>query len=104
MEPGMPPIGENAALRDSLALDRTELANERTLLAYLRTAFGFWVTGAVLIRFQPSDTPPALGIAMIAGGVVFLTIGLVRFRRINRKLQHARLKLLGTWASADSFR
>ena len=30
---------ENLILRDHLALDRTRLANERTLLAYIRTAF-----------------------------------------------------------------
>ena len=32
-------------VRDWLAWQRTELANERTLLSYLRTALGFFIVG-----------------------------------------------------------
>ena len=104
MEPDVPPPGENAALRDALALDRTELANERTLLAYLRTAFGFWVTGALVLRYEEAQMPAAAGAAMIAGGLVFLALGAVRFRRINRKLRHARSRLLGSWTPSGPFK
>ena len=39
------------SLTDHLAIDRTILANERTLLAYLRTALGLVVIGATFLHF-----------------------------------------------------
>jgi len=42
---------ENA--RQNLAIIRTDLANERTLLAYGRTALMFTATDVTLIKFFP---------------------------------------------------
>ena len=42
---------EDLILRDHLALDRTRLANERTLLSYLRTALMLLVAGASAVKF-----------------------------------------------------
>jgi putative membrane protein len=42
---------EELILRDHLALDRTRLANERTLLSYLRTALMLLVAGASAVKF-----------------------------------------------------
>jgi len=41
-------------LRDYLAQDRTKLANERTFLAYLRTAITFSAAGGTLIKIFTS--------------------------------------------------
>jgi putative membrane protein len=58
-------------LRDQLALDRTRLANERTLLAYVRTAFMLLVVGATALKLF-IDTP---GVVITA----WLFIGLGAF-------------------------
>lgn len=72
--------------RESLALVRTDLANERTLLAYGRTALMVTATGVSLIKFFP-DLPLVLGWGFsIAGGVIG-AIGLVRFLRLQRRLR-----------------
>ncbi|MEM1303928.1 MAG: DUF202 domain-containing protein, partial [Planctomycetota bacterium] len=44
-------VSDEPQLRDTLAIQRTELANERTLLAYGRTAIMLVSTGAVVVRF-----------------------------------------------------
>lgn len=64
---------------DLLAAIRTDLANERTLLAYLRTGLAL-VIGAVTAR-QLLEDPVirALGFAMGILGGVTLVLGIVRF-------------------------
>jgi putative membrane protein len=81
-------------LRDYLALDRTILANERTLLSYLRTCIGLLAAGAGLI--QLIDTPYSIvaGYALIALSPFSAVYGIVRFRKVRRKLRtlEARVK------------
>lgn len=63
-------------LRDCLALDRTRLANERTLLAYVRTAFMLVVAGATALKLFV-DTPGVVitAWALIVSGFVGLAFG-----------------------------
>ncbi|MHB1285148.1 MAG: DUF202 domain-containing protein [Leptospirales bacterium] len=42
---------ESMRISDYLSVDRTIMANERTLLAYIRTSVGLLIAGLVLIRF-----------------------------------------------------
>ncbi len=42
---------ESMRISDYLAVDRTIMANERTLLAYIRTSVGLLIAGLALIRF-----------------------------------------------------
>jgi putative membrane protein len=49
MAPELPASNE-LILADHLALDRTRLANERTLLAYIRTAFMLVVAGVTALK------------------------------------------------------
>jgi putative membrane protein len=77
-------------LRDQLALDRTRLANERTLLAYVRTAFMLLVAGATALKLFV-DTPGVILTAwlFIGLGAFVGLFGTWRFvamrRRINRQ-------------------
>lgn len=41
---------EGLILRDRLAIDRTASANERTFLAYIRTALALFVSGATFVK------------------------------------------------------
>jgi len=80
-----PPPGR----RDHLALVRTDLANERTLLAYSRTALMIIATGFSLIKFfTESPLLIQLGWAMCIAGTIVSIIGVVRFTRLSRRLRH----------------
>jgi putative membrane protein len=86
METGEPKSGK-PPLADILAIERTHLANERTLLAYLRSVLFGVVTALTLLKFFYDDH--ALRIAAFAIGPLSLLIGgfgLVRFLKIRKKL------------------
>jgi putative membrane protein len=74
--------------RENLALVRTDLANERTLLAYCRTAVMGAAAGATLIKFFP-ELPMLQAIAwtFIAAGVGVGVTGTVRFTRLHKRLR-----------------
>lgn len=74
-------------LTDRLAISRTDLANERTLLAYVRTALALGAGGVGLVQFFISPTVITLGWALIVGGTLVLIVGVVRFRRARHALR-----------------
>ena len=73
-------------LSDRLAITRTALANERTLLAYVRTAFALGAGGFALIEFVKSPRLDVLGYAMLPGSGLLLLVGLWRYWRVRRNL------------------
>lgn len=73
--------------RNELALIRTNLANERTLLAYGRTALMIAGTGGTLIKFfSDSREMLILGIALLGAGAVIFVLGLGRFRWRQKRI------------------
>lgn len=66
---------------------RTELAAERTLLAYGRTAIMVIATAVTLIKFFP-DTRGMMELSLIiaAVGLTLLLLGIHRHRRLGRRL------------------
>ena len=63
----------DTAIRDRLARQRTELANERTLLWYIRTAIGFFIIGVPAVWWMELPGVQALGVGTIKGvGSIFL--------------------------------
>jgi putative membrane protein len=86
-----PVHSDDLILRDHLALDRTRLANERTLLSYLRTALMLLVAGATAVKFV-AKTPSVVitGWGFIAAGVLVGALGIWRFlamrQAINRRM------------------
>ncbi|MEX0794090.1 MAG: DUF202 domain-containing protein [Pirellulaceae bacterium] len=76
-------------LRDHLALGRTVLANERTLMAYLRTAIALAITGLLLIRFSQETGVAinwAIGWIMLGVSVVVAMFGIWRFVMVRSQL------------------
>jgi putative membrane protein len=85
----MPDLNERRAV-DSvvLALLRTEMANRRTLLAYVKTALGIAVTGLALIRFTEAQSAYAIaGMALLPVSLGVLIVGAIDFIRTRRKIQ-----------------
>ncbi len=81
---------EQLVLRDHLALDRMELANERTLLAYVRIALVILVVGASLLKFLPTEAYEAIGAALIPVGLGVLLFGVARFRKTAASIRVGR--------------
>ena len=67
-------------LRDVLAIDRTRLANERTLLAWVRTAVMLLVSGMTLLKLFAGVWPlETLGAVLIPVALASVAIGLRRY-------------------------
>ena len=85
----MPDLTERRAVDSvQLALLRTEMANRRTLLAYVKTALGIAVTGFALIRFTEAQSVFAIaGAVMLPVSLVVLILGATDFIRTKRKIE-----------------
>lgn len=95
-------MNKDLVLREFLALERTRLANERTLLTYIRTGLYFLVAGSTLGYLVDSPFWNIFGWPLVAVGVLIPVLGLVRFMRVARKIEESR-KNIGH-ASADFIR
>lgn len=74
-------------LRDHLAMDRTTLANERTLLSYLRLAILLLISAVSLIKVYPaSPEMRRLGFVLIGLGIGAGLLGFWRFQRMRRRI------------------
>ena len=75
---------EELILRDHLALDRTKLANERTLLGYIRTSLALIVAGVTFTKIFNDVLIEIIGWVFILMGAWLLIYGIIRFRKINK--------------------
>ena len=73
-------------LSDWLALERTKMANQRTLLAMLRTGFYFLVMGlTVLTVTQLGDLRDFYWLFFIVG-IIFILVGITHYFYNHKKL------------------
>lgn len=73
-----------------LAAARTRMANERTLLTYVRTSLALLAFGLTLLQLHPGRGK-ALGYgALVASGTVML-IGWLRFRYHRQQIESCRV-------------
>ncbi len=75
-------------LRDYLAVDRTILANERTLLAWLRTSFNLVLAGISVMKIFNTLMAEITGVIIILSGLVFLYYGVSRYIKHNNNYNH----------------
>ncbi|GGZ15173.1 hypothetical protein GCM10007049_04030 [Echinicola pacifica] len=74
-------------VRDYLARQRTKLANDRTLLSYIRTSLYFLVSGTALVKVEDLQNIKSLGYISFGISIVFLFVGITNFFRIKRKIK-----------------
>ena len=81
-------IIDEKLLREHLALERTKLANERTLLSYIRASIYLLISGLALLQIKEYQ-----GISLMWVGylsliicVMFLFVGISRYVSLERKL------------------
>ena len=78
---------EVEGLRDELAVDRTLLANERTFLAYVRTAIMLGVSGATVWKILGAEAGfLALGVFLLALSAAVALVGYARFHKMHRRI------------------
>lgn len=80
-------------LRDELAIDRTILANERTLLSYLRGAVALVIAGVTFLHFFDSGSLYYIGLTCVPLGIATGIFGLARYRKMNRRIRSLRQSL-----------
>ncbi|MEK7352904.1 MAG: DUF202 domain-containing protein [Chloroflexota bacterium] len=78
---------EELILRDYLAADRTVLANERTFMAYIRTALALAAGGGTLIHFFDSALIRIGGALLIVLAAGILVWGIRRYIYYQRSLK-----------------
>lgn len=80
-------IIDESLIREHLALERTKLANERTLLSYTQAALYFLLGGLALLQLKEYADLRYIGyLALIFSGL-FLTIGIWRYISLSRKMK-----------------
>jgi putative membrane protein len=77
-------------LRDELAIDRTILANERTVLSYLRGAMALIIAGVTFVHFINAGWLLYLGMSLVPFGLLIAAIGIMRYRFMNHRIQAIR--------------
>ncbi|MFO7887887.1 MAG: DUF202 domain-containing protein [Eubacteriales bacterium] len=71
---------------DLLAIERTQLANKRTLLAYIRTAFSLLIASLAIIEFFENRYLIYLSFVLIPSSFIFLIIGIVKFLQSQKTI------------------
>jgi putative membrane protein len=101
--PGPENDNESAKMQDA----RDHLANERTLLAWIRTSIGIMAFGFVVVKFSlfikqlgylmgsdiavpPQGSSSVIGIMLVAVGSVVLLLAFIKYKQTERDLmKHA---------------
>lgn len=73
-------------LRDHLALERTRLANERTFMAYIRSALYLLIGGLALLQLQGHGDLAWVGITALVLAAAFILVGVLRFLKLKQQL------------------
>lgn len=85
--PFKPRIMNEKKLREHLALERTKLANERTLLAYIRASLYLLVGGTALLQLKDNENLHIIGYIALFICVLFIIIGIWRYIILEKKLK-----------------
>ena len=74
-------------IREHLALERTKLANERTLLSYTQAALYFLLGGLALFQLKENVELRYIGYLALVFSVLFFIIGIWRYIALERKMK-----------------
>lgn len=81
-------LREDLILRDHLALVRTRLANERTLLSYIRSTLYLLIGGLALLQMEGLGRLHWLGIVALCLSALFILFGTYRYVTLRRQLNN----------------
>lgn len=78
---------EEVILRDYLAIERTRLANERTLLSYIRSSLYLLLGGIAFFQLEIFPNFKYLAVLALVFSAIFMVIGIYRFTLLKRSLK-----------------
>jgi putative membrane protein len=79
---------DETLIREHLALERTKLANERTLLSYTQAALYFLLGGLALVQLKEYEEMHYIGYLALVFSVLFVTVGIWRFIVLKNKMKN----------------
>lgn len=74
-------------LRDHLALERTKLANVRTLFSYIRTSLYLLTAGIGILQIKSVARLVPLAWICIMAGIILFFLGITQYWRIRKYLK-----------------
>jgi putative membrane protein len=77
---------EKIILRDFLALERTRLANERTLLAYIRASLNLLVAALAFFQLDGLEKIKWLGYPSVVFSIIFAVLGIMKYYQLKKQL------------------
>ena len=77
---------EEIKLNDYLALERTRLANERTLFSYIRTALYLILGGIAFMEMRDFKTIKWLAPVCFVLSIVILVTGIIKYSLMRKRL------------------
>lgn len=80
-------VKEKIILRDHLALQRTKLANERTLLMFVKSAIYLIIAGIAFLNMADFAHIAYFGIICLLMSVIILLIGVVKYLQLRKHLR-----------------
>ena len=99
-------------LSDQLAIDRTRLAAERSLMAWIRTALSMIAFGFTIYKFLQAiqrakhgpgyrpNAPRNVGLFLVGIGTFAVAVACIQHWKYVRKLRPDQPAALGTWRSS----
>lgn len=78
---------QHLSLTDELAIARTNLANERTYLAYFRTSVVLFSSGVAIVRLEFFEKMYDFGLGLVIISPIVILIGTMRFWRFKNKIR-----------------
>ncbi|MBK6389056.1 MAG: DUF202 domain-containing protein [Saprospiraceae bacterium] len=76
-------------LRERLAIERTTMANDTTLLAFIRTALYFYVAGLSINQLLRVQYGLILEVGFGVIALIILIVGIFKYRQQNAKLRES---------------
>ena|SRR5690349_14961452 len=83
-------MNKDLILREYLAIERTRLANETTLLAYIRTGLYFIVAGSTLGHVIHTPFWEIAGTPLMITGILIMIAGLFRYRFVKKAINKSK--------------
>ena len=85
--------GDPMILRDHLAIDRTKLANQRTLLSFIRTSLMLVASGVTIMKLvPPEDALFYVGLATLFGAMIVFALGMYNYNKITKRISACYIK------------
>lgn len=89
-------VNKDLILRERLALQRTTLANQTTVLAFIRTAMYFFIAGLSTRNLLKLDNSIIVEITLYTIAIVILILGLLNFFK-HKKMITENKKQIGDY-------